>query len=108
MGRVVFTLKIETEERAALENLSSKEGRTIDQLIREALRSFLLRHRPSEPGLEGVVEKLRSYRERDTEGNRAREAFIEAEASIPDPIQGVLTEGSLGPAQTKIREMLDA
>jgi hypothetical protein len=116
MARVVFTLRIDAEERAALENLSRIERRPVNQLLNEAVRSFLLRRRPKERSLEASLEWLRAYRERDPQFDRARKAFVEAEANLDDPIEGEPIEGRIvngqlepiGPAQSKIREILGA
>ncbi len=116
MARVAFTLRIDAEERAALENLSKIERRPVNQLLNEAVRGFLLRRRPKERGLEASLERLRAYRERDPQFQRARKAFVEAEASADDPLEGEPIEGRLvngqvkpvGPAQRKIREILGA
>ena len=116
MGRVAFTLRIDTEERAALENLSRIERRPVNQLLNEAVRNFLHRRRPKERSLEASLERLRAYRKRDPQFRQARKAFIEAEASVDDPLEGEPIEGHLangrvkpvGPAQSKIREILSA
>ena len=116
MARVAFTLRIDSEERAALENLSRIERRPVNQLLNEAVRSFLLRRRPKERSLEASLERLRAYREHDPQLQRARKAFVEAEASLEDLVEGEPMEGNLvngkvepiGPAQTKIREILGA
>ncbi len=116
MARVAFTLRIDAEEREALESLSRIERRPVNQLLNEAVRSFLLRRRPKERSLEASVERLRVYRERDPQFRQARKAFVEAEASVEDPLEGQPVEGRLvngriepiGPAQSKIREMLGA
>ena len=116
MARVAFTLRIDAEERAALESLSRIERRPVNQLLNEAVRSFLLRRRPKERSLEASVERLRAYRERDPRFHQARKAFVEAEASVKDPLEGEPIEGQLvngqvepvGPAQSKIREILGA
>ena len=116
MARVAFTLRIDAEERAALENLSRIERRPVNQLLNEAVRSFLLRRRPRERSLEASLERLRAYRERDPQFRQARGAFVEAEASLVDPFEGDAVEGELvdgqlapaGPAQSKIRDILGA
>jgi predicted transcriptional regulator len=116
MARVAFTLRIDAEERAALENLSKVERRPVNQLLNEAVRNFLLRRRPKERSLEANLERLRSYRERDPQFRRARKAFVEAEASVDDPLEGEPIEEQLvngrvepiGPAQSKIRDILGA
>jgi predicted transcriptional regulator len=116
MARVAFTLRIDAEERAALENLSKVERRPVNQLLNEAVRNFLLRRRPKERSLEANLERLRAYRERDPHFRKARKAFVEAEASVDDPLEGEPIEGQLangrvepiGPAQSKIRDILGA
>src|SRR6185437_15333355 len=82
MARVAFTLRIDAEERAALENLSKVERRPVNQLLNEAVRNFLLRRRPKERSLEANLARLRAYRERDPQFRRARKAFVEAEVSV--------------------------
>jgi predicted transcriptional regulator len=116
MARVALTLRIDAEERAALENLSRVERRPVNQLLNEAVRSFLLRRRPKERSLEASLERLRAYRVRDPQFRQARKAFVEAEASVDDPLEGEPIEGHfvngqvepMGPAQSKIREILGA
>ena len=71
---------------------------------------------PKERSLEANLERLRAYRERDPQFRRARKAFVEAEASVDDPLEGEPVEGQLvngqikpiGPAQSKIRDILGA
>jgi hypothetical protein len=47
MAQVAFTLRMDDEERAALEALSKIEGRPVNQLLNEAIKSFLV-HRGSQ------------------------------------------------------------
>ena len=116
MARVAFTLRIDAEERAALENLSKVEQRPINQLLNEAVRNLLLRRRPKERNLEASLERLGAYRERDPQFRRARKAFVEAEANVDDPLEGEPVDGQLvngriepiGPAQIKLRDILGA
>jgi predicted transcriptional regulator len=116
MARVAFTLRIDAEERAALENLSKVERRPVNQLLNEAVKTFLLRRSPREQSLEASLEQLRAYRLRDPQFRQARNAFVEAEATESDPLEGEPIEGHLvngqvepiGPAQGKIRAMLGA
>jgi predicted transcriptional regulator len=116
MARVAFTLRIDAEERAALENLSKIERRPVNQLLNEAVRAFLLRRRPKERSLEASLERLRAYRVRDPQFHEARKAFVDTEASEIDPLEGEPIEGHLvngqvepiGPTQGKIREILGA
>ena len=116
MARVAFTLRIDAEARAALENLSKIERRPVNQLLNEAVRTFLLRRSPKEQALEASLERLRAYRVRDPKFHQARKALVEAEATEHDPLEGEPIEGHLvngqfepiGPAQGKIREILGA
>ena len=116
MARVAFTLRMDAEQRAALENLSRIERRPVNQLLNEAVRNLLLRRRPKEESLENSLERLRAYRQRDPEFREARNAFVEAEATLDDPLEGEPVEGQLvngqlepvGSVQSKIREILGA
>ncbi len=116
MARVPFTLRIDAEERAALENLSKIEGRPVNQLLNEAIKSYLIRRGPKERNLEKTLARLRAYRERDPGFQSAIAAFVASEATLDDPLDGELIEGQFrdgklvpaGPAQSKIRELLGA
>lgn len=115
MARVPFTLRIDEQERAALEDLSKIEGRPVNQLLNEAIKTFLMRRGRKEQNLEVSLERLRAYRKRDPEFHHALAAFVESEASLDDPVEGEPLEESVssqrgvtGPAQSKIRELLGA
>jgi len=116
MARVPFTLRIDAEERAALEDLSRIEGRPVNQLLNEAVKSFLSRRGPRERSLETTLARLRAYRERDPGFKRAIAAFVESEAGLDDPVEGEPVDGQfvngelapIGPAQSRIRELLGA
>ena len=43
MARSAFTLRLPSDERVALENLSKVEGRPMNQLLNEAIKSYLSR-----------------------------------------------------------------
>jgi predicted transcriptional regulator len=116
MSRIPFTLRIDAEERGALESLSKVEGRPINQLVNEAIKSYLSRPGRNERSLEASLKGLKAYRKRDPGFERAISAFVEAEASVEDPLEGEPIEGQLGegppqptgPVQSKIRELLSA
>lgn len=111
MTRVAFTLRIGTEERNALENLSRIEGRPINQLLNEAIQGYLHRKGPKEQSLEMSLARLRAYREKDPEYKQAISEFVEAEASLEDPLEGEWSEvqsATHGPVQSKIRGLLSA
>ena len=114
MARIPFTLRIDAEERSALENLSKIEGRPINQLLNDAIKSYLRLRGKKERSLEAQLANLRAYRKRDPKFERAIAAFVEAEASLEDPLEGELLEGieepikPAGPVQSKIREVIGA
>lgn len=108
-------MRIEPEERAALEHLSKVERRPINQLLNEAIKLYLGQPRREEKGLQATLEKLREYRKRDPGFKRAMAAVADAEARlIDDPAEGEpgeFVDGKfrpLGPVRSKIRELLGA
>jgi predicted DNA-binding protein len=114
--RVALTLRIDAEDRTALENLSKFEGRPVDQLLNEAVKSYLSRRNQEDRSLDANLSKLREYRTRDPGFQRAIDAFVEAEAGLEDPVEGEPMNGELiegefkpdGPVQSRIRELLGA
>jgi hypothetical protein len=111
MARVPFTLRIESEERDALANLSKIEGRPVNQLLNEAIKSYLQLRGTKERSLENSLARLRSYREKDPGFKKAISAFVEAEARFADPVEGSWYEEppvEQGPVQSRIRELLGA
>ncbi len=116
MNRVPFTLRIEAKERDALKALRKIEGRPINQLLNEAIRSYLHRRSRKERSLEENLASLRAYRKQDAGFRRAMAEFVEAEASLEDPLEGEPMEGQFvkgqfkpaGRVQSRIRKLLDA
>jgi predicted transcriptional regulator len=116
MTRIAFTLRIDAEERAALENLSKVEGRPINQLLNEAIKSYLKRQGRKERSLDANLAALKAYRRQDPGFQRAITAFVEAETTLDDPLEGEPIEGQFveghfkpaGPVQSKIRDLLGA
>ena len=107
MARIAFTLRIDTDERAALENLSQLEGRPVNQLLNEAIKSYLGRRGQKERGLEANLAALRAYRKRDPGFQQAIAAFVEAEATLDDPVEGRIEKPEpAGPVQSRIRELM--
>jgi hypothetical protein len=78
--RVPFTLRIEPQERSALESLSKVEGRPVNQLLNDAIKSYLGRRGRNERSLEANLAKLRAQRKQDPGFQKAMAAFVEAEA----------------------------
>lgn len=113
MARIPFTLRMDAEEHSALESLSEIEGRPINQLINDAIKSYLSREGRNERSLDEHLARLRAYRKKDPGFQRAIAEFVEAEASMKDPLEGEIIEGDIdkkpsGPVQSKIREILGA
>jgi predicted transcriptional regulator len=116
MARIPFTLRIDSEERTALESLSKVEGRPVNQLLNEAVKGYLRQKGRKEADLEANLAALRVYRQRDPGFEHAIAAFVEAEATLEDPLEGTVLEGRFlegqlkpaGPVQSKIRELLRA
>ena len=109
MSRTAFTLRIDAEERVALENLSRIEGRPINQLLNEAIKGYLRQRGRKERSLEANLASLRAYRKKDPGFRKAMQEFVEAEATLDDPLEGELVEANrmeakaAGPVQSKIR-----
>lgn len=107
MSRTVFTLRIDAEERVALEKLSRTEGRPMNQLLNDAIKSYLRQRVRKERSLEANFAGLRAYRKQYPRFDKAIDEFVEAEASLEDPLQGDLELKAAGPVQRKIRNILD-
>jgi predicted transcriptional regulator len=115
MARIPFTLRIDPAERKALESLSKVERRPINQLLNDAIKNYLRQKGQKESSLEASLSDLEAYRKKDRGFRRAIEAFVEAEASVKDPLEGRPFEGTAeepsepsGPVQSKVREVLGA
>ena len=116
MARSAFTLRIDSDERVALENLSKIEGRPINQILNDAIKSYLGRRGEKERTLQASLDRLREYRERDPNFEQAIDAFVDAEVTMKDPLEGTPHLGrpvdskrrGTGPAQRKLQELLSA
>jgi hypothetical protein len=112
-ARTAFTLRIDAPERDALRSLSKVEGRPVNQLLIEAIRSYLGQKGRRERNLESNLKTLREYRRKDPGYKRAIAAFAEAEARVKDPLEGEPVESPsdqhsapIGPLQSKLREVI--
>jgi len=115
MARAAVTLRIDAEERSALKSLSKIEGRSINQLLIEAIKLYLSRTGRRERSLQADLDRLEAYRKKDPKFRRAIDAFVKAEATLKDPLEGVPfeePEGNaykpIGPVQSRVREVLGA
>jgi len=116
MGRTVFTLRINDEERNALKNLSKIEGRPVNHLLNDALKNYLKQKGHKERSLEATLKSLRDYRKKDPGFKRALAEFVEAEATLKDPLEGKPIEEveeknirkPAGPLQRKIQSVMNS
>lgn len=113
MARTALTLRIDAPERDALKSLSKVEGRPINQLLIEAIRSYLGQRGRRERSLEANLKTLREYRRKDPGFKRAIAVFVESDASQKDPLEGEPVESDttnpsqpLGELQSKLREVI--
>ena len=113
MARTALTLRIDAPEREALRSLSKVEGRPVNQLLIEAIRNYLGQKGRREHTLEANLKTLREYRRKDPKWGRAIAAFVEAEASHEDPLEGEPLESDaehpsqpIGELQSKLREVI--
>jgi hypothetical protein len=113
VARTALTLRIDAPERDALRSLSKVEGRPINQLLIEAIRSYLGQKGRRERTLEVNLKTLREYRRKDPGFRRAITAFVESEASQKDPLEGEPIESNsehssqpIGELQNKLREVI--
>jgi hypothetical protein len=114
MSRTAFTLRIDAEERVALENLSRIEGRPMNQLLNEAIKGYLQQRGKNERSLEANLAGLRAYRKQHASFKKAIDEVVAAEATLEDPLEGEILESpsaevkGAGPVQSKIRDILGA
>ncbi len=102
MATHAFTLRLPSQERQALENLSRVEGRPMNQILNDAIRAYLHRQSDEERRLEQSLQHLRAYRQRDPEFKEAIAAFVDAEASLEDSLEGTVIRTGQNP-QPKMR-----
>lgn len=101
------TFRIEPDVQERLSMLAKSLKRPLNQLVNEAVRTFVERRsKELEGDLEANLAKLRAYRQCDPNFEQAIAAFIEAESTLDDPLEGRRTE-ALGPAQAKVYELLN-
>ena len=108
MNRKATTYRIDPAVQVGLSTLSKILGRPQNQLVNEAVRDFVARRsREVEADLEATLESLRAYRRNDPNFERAIADYVDAEASLEeDPAEGRRAV-DVGPAQTRMLELLD-
>jgi predicted transcriptional regulator len=106
--RKATTYRIDPVVQSGLSELSKVLGRPQNQLVNEAVRDFVARRvKQVEADLEATLERLRAYRESDPNFDRAIADYVDAEASLKeDPAEGQRAV-DMGPAQTRVLELLN-
>lgn len=111
-----IVLALDPEERIALETLRKIQSRPIEQLLDEAIKSYLRHLDLKDHSAEANRAGLHEYRLRDPGFQHAIDAFVEAEAGFEDPVEGEPMNGEFvegqfkpaGPVQSRIRDLLGA
>lgn len=104
--RKATTLRLDQAKQAALANLSKILRRPMNSLVNEAVQVYLeQRSLEVERDLEATLKSLRTYRQRDPHFKKAIAAFIDAEASLKDPIKTEPTQED-SPVRTEIHRLL--
>ena len=86
----------------------------MNQLLNEAIKGYLRQRGRKERSLEANLASLRAYRKKDPGFRKAMQEFVEAEATLDDPLEGELAgtkpkePKAAGPVQSKIRDILGA
>ena len=108
MTRVSLTLRLEGPLRDRLEVVSKLSEVSMNQLINHAVEEFLSNVTPDlERDLEDKLRQLREYVPGDENFIEAIRRLVEAEAEIPDPLEGeVFRAQPLTEPQAQFREML--
>ncbi len=108
MTRVPLTLRLEAPLRDRLEVVSKLTEVSMNQLINHAVEEFLSNVTPDlERDLEDKLRQLREYAPADENFIEAIRRLVEAEAEIPDPLEGELFRAQpLTEPQAQFREML--
>lgn len=78
----------------------------MNSLVNEAVQVYLeQRSLQVERDLEATLKRLRAHRQRDPHFKKAIASFIDAEASLKDPIKAELTQDE-SPVRTEIHRLL--
>jgi hypothetical protein len=105
MTRKATTFRIDPDVQAQLAALSDILHRPMNRLVNEAVRDYVAqRSREVESDLEADLAKLRAYRKSDPGFEQAMAAFVEAEATLEDPVEG--RPEAAGPVQAKVHRLL--
>jgi hypothetical protein len=101
MARTALTLRIGAPERDALRR------RPINQLLIEAIGTYLRQKGRRERTLEANLKTLREYRRKDPWFKRAIAAFVAGEASQKDPLEGEAVESDTEHSSRPMGELVE-
>jgi predicted transcriptional regulator len=107
MSRKSLTFRAHAKMATALTNLGKVRRRTVNQLITEAVNEYLLRRHPEERELEDQLARLREYRRRDPQFEKAIRAFVKDELEHDDPAEGRPEKPKSTTLQKEIRALLN-
>ncbi|ULQ46912.1 ribbon-helix-helix domain-containing protein [Flagellatimonas centrodinii] len=108
MSEAVSTVEIDAEVSAALVRLSGVLHRPVQQLASEAVKAYLVRREIALAPISAAdLSTLEAYRQSDPDFEHAIAAFVDAEATFADPIEGQRTVAKEGPVQAEIHKLLN-
>ena len=106
MDSVSLTLRLDSDSHAALSALSQSVQRSVNDLAAEAVSAYVKSNGANgEREWDATWRALRTRETKDTDHERAIERFVDAEARLPDPVEGSLTTSHLTKAQSEIRSL---
>ena len=108
MEKVATTFRLDPVVKEGLSMLSTLLGRSLNNLVDEAIRDFVARRTMEvENDLEASLEDLRAYRKSDPDFEQAIAGFVDAEMTVKnDPAEGRVIKQT-GPAETEMLKILN-
>ena len=105
MSRTTFSFRMDDDLRRALRELSSVMRRSMNQLVNDAVSSYVRQQSAvAERDLQRTLGRIRAYTAEDPSFEAAIERFVDAEASEDDPVEGVVAP--MTDARREIRKLL--